>query len=353
MVLAIGAGIFYQKGGVPKVAPIAPSHLTGTGYAAIPMPELSTPKPLWEPAPDQGEDRNDPGWVYSIFTPPKIWWETGTGWIVIPPNPEVPPPPFGVHLVKSGEELYRVQVEGVSGAGDKNDIINFSDEEDGNDFQLKVGDESILHQIKVLDMTVPDQPDVSHGLWNKNAVVTILDERTNQQLQLTQGVLFSPTGNRYCVLQFEEPFGTQEWTVTKVGDTQEFPGSTMNLPDNVEFVVDAIDFDTPSVTVERQTKNRHHNPVPPVIETLKLPDLTAVAAPEPAVSDNTPTKKIPPHQTSRLPAQPPPQPPATSATAASSAYTGIGHAASTSQKATSQSVGDNSHSSRSGNSKSR
>ncbi len=289
IILVIGAGIFFQKGGTPKPLHIAPPHLTGASYTPIPVPETKQQNPLWEQPPDQREDLNDPGWTYSIFTPPKIWWETGNGWIVQPPVPVGPPPPFGVHLVKSGEELYRVQVQGVSGAGNKDDIINFSDEDDGNDFQLKVGEENTLHQIKVLDMTIPDQPDVSHGVWNKNATVTILDERTNETLTLTQGVLYSPTGNRFCILQFEEPFGTDEWKVSKVGDSQEFPGSTINLPDPVKFVVDAIDFDTPTVTVERQTKNKRHLDVPPTIQTLALPD---TSTPAPVVSATTAPKTL-------------------------------------------------------------
>jgi hypothetical protein len=297
IILVIGAGIYLQKGGTPKPSPIPPLHLVGPGYTPIPVPPTKEQNPLWEAPVDQRELLNDPGWTYSIFTPPKIWWETGNGWIVQPPVPVGPPPPFGVHLVRSDEERYRVQVQGVSGAGDKDDIINFSDEDDGNDFQLKVGEESTLHQIKVLDMTIPDLPDVSHGIWNKNAIVKILDERTNETLTLTQGVIYSPTGNRFCVLQFEEPFGTDEWRVTKVGDSQEFPGSTINLPDPVKFVVDAIDFDTPSVTVERQSKNKRHIDVAPIpgvtIQTLTLPD-TSMPAPEVSATTapKTPTRSF-------------------------------------------------------------
>jgi hypothetical protein len=301
IVLGIGAGIFFEKGGSPKPAHIPPLHLSGNHYTAVDAPTIDEPNPLWEGPPDQGEDRNDPGWTYSIFTPPKIWWETGTGWIIQSPNPPGPKPPFGLHLVKADEERYRVQVQGVSGAGDKDDIINFSDEDDGNDFRLKVGEESTEHQIKVLDMTIPDQGPGDHGLWNKSAIVTILDERTNETVTLTQGVLYSPTGNRYFILQFEAPFPEQEWRVTKVGDTQEFPGSTtgFNLPDPITFVVDALDFDTPSVTVERQTKNKHHIAVTPETQILKLPD-TSIPSPDvtPGSATKTPTRST----TYRLPA---------------------------------------------------
>jgi hypothetical protein len=287
IVLGIGAGIFYQKGGVPKPAHIQSVHLTGTAYSPIDAPVLPVQEPLWEAPPDQGDDRNDPGWTYAIFTPPKIWWDDG--WIVQPPVPLGPPPPFGLHLVKAAEELYRVQVEGVSGSGDKDDVINFSDEEDGNDFRLKVGDEDTRHQIKVLDMTIPDQAPGPHGLWNKNANVTILDERTNETLTLTQGVLYSPTGNRYYILQFDDPFPSQEWKVTKVGDTMEFPGSTpgFNLPDPITFVVDDLDFDKPSVTVERRTKNKKHQDVKPLAQVLTLPDLVI---PTPGAAQNFSTK---------------------------------------------------------------
>jgi hypothetical protein len=201
--------------------------------------------------------------------------------------------------VKAAQELYRVQFEGLSGApNSQDDIINFSDEDDGNPFELKVGEESTTHQIKVIDLTFPDQPQLDHGLLNDAAVVTILDERTNETIKLTQGVLYSPTGNRYFILQFDDPFPSQEWKVTKVGDEQDFPGSTtgFNLPDPIKFVVDALDFDAPSVTVERQTKNKRHNDVPPIQQVLGLPD---TSTPTPEVTQTSATTS--PNRTSSRP----------------------------------------------------
>ena len=351
IVLGIGVGIFFQKGGTPKPAHIAPVKLTGDKYTNIDKPEFPTPNPLWEGPPDQGEDRNDPGWIYSIFTPPKIWWETGTGWIVQAPNPPGPPPPFGIHLVKAAQELYRVQVQGISGAGDKDDIINFSDEDDGNDFSLKVGEEDTLHQIKVLDMTVPDQSVGAHGIVSNAATVTILDERTSQNVTLTQGVLYSPTGNRYYILQFDDPFPSQEWKVTAEGDSKEFPGNTpgFNLPDPIKFVVDKLDFDTPSVTVERQTKNKRHVDVPPIQRVLTLPD-TSTPLPEATKTSETKTPTRSYSAPSR-PAQSPSSSGAPAKPANTSPSTGLANKPAVNTKTPANSIGKPAGGSTSGTSK--
>jgi len=348
IVLGIGAGIFLQKGGVPKPARIAALTLSGDKYPEVPAPKISEKTPLWEAPPDQGEDRNDPGWIYSIFTPPKIWWEPGTGWIVQAPNPPGPPPPFGIHLVKAAQELYRVQVQGVSGSGDKDDVINFSDEDEGNDFSLKVGEEDTHHQVKVLDMSIPDKTQLAHGLWSNNATVTILDERTSENVTLTQGVLYSPSGNRYYVLQFDDPFPAEEWRVTKEGETKEFPGSTsgFNLPDPIKFVVDKLDFDTPSVTVERQTKNKHHMDVTPIVRVLTLPD-TSIPAPEATKASSAKTSTRSSTPVSR-PANPAPAP---AKSASSGPSTGLANKPTATAKPTASSIGKPAVSSASGTSK--
>ncbi|HTB62680.1 MAG TPA: hypothetical protein VK737_03750 [Opitutales bacterium] len=318
IVLGIGVGIFYQKGAVPKAESVTQPKLRGTPYEDIPEPDTHTSVRVWETPPDQNEIRGeaDPGWIYQVFTPPKIYWETGTGWI--PQSPDTPPKVpagFGLTFVAPGQDLYRIQIQGVSGTGQKDDVINFWDVETNNDFHLKVGevnDDSKREEIQVVDLSFEKRE--NHGIVSNTAVVTILDQRTNQQVKLTEGELYSPTGTRYITLHFSDPFPEKDWNVSKEGDEIEFPGSTpgFDLADPIVFHVDNIDFDAPSVTVERQIKNKRHVLIKPVLVQTLTPPTTETAAP---AADTSTTKSKPPG--SPGPTRPSPQshPAASSASA--------------------------------------
>jgi hypothetical protein len=271
-VLGIGVGIFYYKGGAPKSSPLPTMKLTGTAFDPIPPPKIDEANADWESPPDQGEDRNESGWTYYVFTPPKIWWQTGEGWTAIPPSGTSVVRPYGIRFVAAKKDLYRVQLEGTAGNGDAKDVIDFSDEESGFDFHLRVGEESPRVQVKVLDMTV-DRVEKDHGIIEKVAKVSILDERTNQTISLTQGEPYSPTNNEYYILQITAPYPEQEWKVSKVGDSHD-------LPNKASFVVTALDFDKPSVTVEKHSFNKKGLEVKPTPKVLTLVDDSA-PAPQP------------------------------------------------------------------------
>lgn len=257
IVLGIGVGIFYlkqPKGGLPATAPLPQVKLSGTPFAPIDKPEFKPEAALWNTPPDQRVDDPgfEPGWIYSVFTPPIIWWEAGIGWVPKPPVP-VPTIPFGVHLVSAKKELYRVQLQGTSGNGDKNDVINFSDEETGLDFHLKMGEASKLHEIEVKDLAF-DQVDKGHGVVYKAAKVVIIDQRNNETITLTQGEEYAPSDNQLYTLQTDDPFPAKEWKVSKINHDEvlTFPGSLQNFKDDITFKVVALDFSKPSVTVLKQ-----------------------------------------------------------------------------------------------------
>jgi hypothetical protein len=185
-------------------------------------------------------------------------------------------------LVAAKKDLYRVQLQGTAGSGDAKDDIVFSDEETGYDFHLKVGDENAHHQVKVLDMTV-DREELAHGIVAKVAKVTILDERTNQTVNLVQGQPLSPTNNEYYVLEVSAPYPEQEWKVSKIDDS-------LDLPNNGKFVVTALDFDKPSVTVDKHSFNKKGR------EIITKRELTIV-------DDSAPPPQTPPPAKSGKPAK--------------------------------------------------
>ncbi|HVU37980.1 MAG TPA: hypothetical protein VHC95_06565 [Opitutales bacterium] len=268
IVVGAGAAMFYfkqPKGGVPQSAPLPPLMLNGSAYTATEKPEFKRDEHTWTAPPEQSDEET--GWLYAVFTPPEIYWDSGNGWSAQPPGPAKAAPPFGVRLVSAKKELYRIQLKGTSGNGDKDDDIIFSDEESGLPFHLKVGeqdDTSKRHDVEVKDL-VFDQVDKGHGVILKLAKVTILDTRTNDTITLIQGQEYAPTGNELYILQTDDPFPAKEWKVSKNGSDEEkvltFPGSLEDYKGDITFKVVALDFAKPSVTVEKQFFPRVNKPV--------------------------------------------------------------------------------------------
>ncbi len=285
IVLGIGVGIFFQKGGVEHPHAIPAQTLSGKGYEAIPAPKVPDLNPSWPKPPDQGEDSPygdiGLGWIYYPFTPPKIYWDKEVGFTATPPGPvnAARVIPLGLVCVKAQEELYRVQFLGTGGTGERDDEVLLSDEEnDESGFHLSLKSdqeaESTEHQIKLLDLTFNMESD--HGLETKVATIKILDERTNQEVTLVKGKLYSPSGNRFWILHTEDPLPSEDWRVTAVGDKKEYPGDLLGFPGTITYEVTALDFETPSVTVLRRnlTKKKVE-----ITKTYVLPtEYTGVAA---------------------------------------------------------------------------
>jgi len=251
-VLGIGAGIFFYKGGLPVSTPLPPMRLSGTAFESIASPNLEEPSAEWEAPPDQGEDLNETGWTYSVFTPPKIWWETGEGWSAIPPQGAGKTVPFGIRLIDAKKDLYRVQLVGSGANGDDKDVAVFTDVTSGYGFELREGEENQRHQVKLLTLTV-GREEKPHGIVKEVVKATILDEQTNQNVDLVSDEPYSPTNNEFYDLKISAPYPEQDWKVTKVDDSIDlFP----DAPNKGKFVVVALDFDKPSVTVDKHSYNK-------------------------------------------------------------------------------------------------
>jgi hypothetical protein len=290
-IFGIGLGIYYYKGGAPTrtTTSLPPMKLTGSAFEPIAPPVIEDKTADWEAPPDQGEDRGETGWTYSIFTPPKIWWEPGQGWTALPPSGPGHVAPFGISLSKASKDLYRVQLQGVSLDANGTDLILFSDEEPdyAYTFQLHKGEENARAQVKVTDETT-DRVEKPHGLVAKVATVTILDERTNQTVTLVEGEQYSPTNNEYYILHISEPYPDQDWKVTAVGDkSPELP------PNKTFFVVTALDFDKPSVTVEKHSFNKKGVEVVAKHELSLADDSTPAPEPAPSAKGAKPAAKPP------------------------------------------------------------
>lgn len=124
----LGAGVwaFVQQSDITALreAPSAPS--SGAAYEPAAIAVSSPASETWEPAPAQSAGEK---WIYDVFTPPKIYYNTETKqFTVVPPvstptgttTPEVVvPQTFGLQLVKVEQPLFRLQLVGYVGEGDQ------------------------------------------------------------------------------------------------------------------------------------------------------------------------------------------------------------------------------------------
>lgn len=124
----LGAGVwaFVQQSAITALhePPAAPS--SGAAYEPAAIVLSSPASETWAPAKAQTAGEK---WIYDVFTPPKIYYNTDTKqFTVVPPvigptgptGPEVVvPQAFGLQLVKVEQPLFRLQLVGYVGEGDQ------------------------------------------------------------------------------------------------------------------------------------------------------------------------------------------------------------------------------------------
>jgi len=251
ILLGLGVGYVFMKGGLPAgTAPRINPVLTGGAYEAVPVSNVTAESATWDPAPDQydGTDTTKAGiWVYSVFTPPKIWWDTTSGWTAEPPKPPKPPkPPFGLHFDNIAYRLYRIQFHGYLGSVDK-PILQLEDTSTKTFFNAKLNEDQPNAGIKVTGFKVVLVTGADGGIIHVGTL-TMIDDRTHETVTLTENKPLILPNDRYFLLETDSPLPSQNWEVTKVGET-------LDVGD-VNFKIVGLDYNAPSVTVDRTQPNQ-------------------------------------------------------------------------------------------------
>lgn len=319
LLLGLGVAYFFLKGGLPsRAAPaLTQAPASGSAYAPVPTTEVKSETVVWGDTPDQypAEGKSDwdkaimlelnvtdvskipverqypPSdlWYYGVFTPPKIWWDPTTGWTAESPKPPKPPaPPFALHLDGLENRLYRIQFHGYLGSADSNALLQMEDTTNNTFFNTKVGQANPEEAIKVLDFKVNVITNPDHTI-HRAGVITLLDERSNETLTLTESVPLTLPNDRYFLLETDNPLPSQQWEVTKVGETLDVGDST--------FKITGLDLNAPSVTVEKtepgqDTQTQTLNPTStttsaPSTDSITPPDTSAPAGTATAVPGGT------------------------------------------------------------------
>lgn len=125
----VGAGVwaFVQQSAIAELRtpPVAPT--SGAAYEASAIKIVTPETRSWAEAPSQTAGEK---WIYDVFTPPKIYYNTQTKqFTVVPPEPPkpidpedptkrvIPPTGFALELVKVDQPLFRLQLVGYVGEG--------------------------------------------------------------------------------------------------------------------------------------------------------------------------------------------------------------------------------------------
>ncbi len=116
------AWAFMQQGQLAKLDGSVNAPSSGPAYASEPLPAANISEALpWPAATSMARGEK---WVYDVFTPPVIFYNTETKqFTVTPPSRPTPPPPpkpeepFGVSLVKVVQYPFPIQLVGYIGTG--------------------------------------------------------------------------------------------------------------------------------------------------------------------------------------------------------------------------------------------
>lgn len=127
-----------QYNNLQAFSPELPESFETLPYESVKADQKIADEVVWNEPTNQREEEGDGYWVYSVFTPPKIYLDKNGGFTATPQDivleeekPE-PPKPFGVIFTKAVREKFRYQFNSFSGTVDnaRITIINADDPSD-------------------------------------------------------------------------------------------------------------------------------------------------------------------------------------------------------------------------------
>ena len=213
LLLAIGISFVFIGGSgtgkqIPNLSPV------GSDYSPLPLPKFDTTEATWAEASEQST-----GWIYDVFTPPKIYINLDTGEWVSEGWTPAPDVPFGVYLAELSRALYRLQLVGYIEEDFKDaskSLLLVVDQETDDNLRVRVGEVNAAAQFEVKDFQIK-RVFGDDGSITKLATATLLDSRTNKEVVLTHGQILYTNGVSIVVRSDEDP--TIEWKPKVIGDS--------------------------------------------------------------------------------------------------------------------------------------
>lgn len=278
LLLLASAGWMALQG--PKLSQLNDSNVvnpTSSDYVAAGIDAPAVATKTW---PKAGAQSSGAEWVYDVFTPPEIYYDTVskkfsvTPPIVLPPGPEVVVP-FGVELVQIKPDAFKLQLVGYIG----------SEGDYRGTFENTVSGETVIgragkvipslgltiksFEVKKIKITSKESMDT----YVTEAIAVVVDTKTGDQVTLTNKQR-SISGEPFAVLKVD-------------GSDQPVPyraGATFQVGE-AKYTVVTVTAEPPSAQVRKESSDLKE----PIIKTLTpfvpvapLPDSPAAEPQKPA-----------------------------------------------------------------------
>lgn len=183
------------------------------------------------------------GWVFDVFTPPKIFIDPETNaFIRIPPRAPADSEPFGIYLAKIERELYRFQFQGyaeVDPSDPSTSIIYIFDTVNNRQINARAGREYPEAGFAIRSFTIERIEE--DGIITREAVVTLFDKAMDREIEMRQNEIIYTGETRFHFASREHP--DFSFVATQAGETFESPAGL--------FRITNITIANESVTVEK------------------------------------------------------------------------------------------------------
>jgi hypothetical protein len=255
LVLLVGSVVFYIVGSGAGTGKDLPQvQATGSDYAPIPLPQVDGSEITWPDASEQST-----GWVYDLFTPPKIYINLDTGEWVSEGWTPAPKIPFGLYLAEMERALYRIQLLGYIEEDFKDatkSLLLVVDEETDNNLRVRVGQAVTEADFEVIDFQIK-RVFGDDGSITKLATASILDTRTGKEVILTHGKALYTDGVSILLESNEDR--SIAWRPKVIGDSLETDLGIYSLA--------GINLEAATVTVGKEFLDGEFDPI---TETLSV-----------------------------------------------------------------------------------
>lgn len=253
LVLLAGVAYYFMQAGAGSgMGGPAAGAPGGPAYEPVPVPETATTQANWPEPVEQA-----PGWLYDVFTPPKIYIDPKTGEFVPTGWKIVSRQPFGIYLAAIERKPYRIQLEGYI-EEDRSDasksLLLLYNQETDESIRGRVGDTIESADIEIRDFKLERRRDEFQNVTIVTRA-TILDKRSGEEVRLSVDETLYEKGVQVVIRSRENP-GVR---VVLTG-----AGERFNTPLG-NYVLQEINLDAPSVTVMKEGDDLRQ----PVTRTLR------------------------------------------------------------------------------------
>jgi hypothetical protein len=238
LIAAAGGAYYFMNPAETEVAPRSPVQASGETFESIDFTVDAQRVPQWSDPAEQST-----GWVFDVFTPPKIYIDPETNeFIRIPPRSPADAEPFGIYLASVERELYRFQFQGyaeVDASDPSTSIIYVFDTVNNQQINARSGREYPDAGFAIRSFTIERIEE--DGIITREAVVTLYDKAMEREIQMRQNEVIYTGETRFHFASRE--FSDFSHVATQVGDTFEAPGGSYRITN--------INIANESVTVEK------------------------------------------------------------------------------------------------------